>query len=68
MDVIIFDGPSLLSDASAINLVALSDVVLLVIDAQTSRNPKVLEAQALLANIGAPFATVFNRARPGYLE
>jgi Mrp family chromosome partitioning ATPase len=67
-DLIIFDGPSLLDDANAVNLVALCDLVLLVVDAQRSNSTTVLEAEALLSEMGISFATVLNRARPASME
>jgi non-specific protein-tyrosine kinase len=62
-DLVIFDGPSLLTDAGGTNLVMLSDVVLLVVDVQKSQSTTVLEASALLSEMGVSFATVLNRAR-----
>jgi Mrp family chromosome partitioning ATPase len=67
-DLVIFDGPSLLTDATATNLVMLSDVVLLVVDAQKSQSTTVLEASALLSEMGVSYATVLNRARPEAVE
>ncbi len=67
-DLIIFDGPSLLSDPGATNLAVLSDVVLLVVDAQGSQSLTVLEAEALLSRMGVSFATILNRAKPESVE
>lgn len=61
-DLIVFDGPSLLSDTEAINLASLSDVVLLIVDAQRSKSTEVLEAETLLSDIGVSFVTILNRA------
>ena len=62
-DLIIFDAPSLLSNTNTINLVSLSDIVLLIVDAQKSNSSKVLEAEDLLSKVGIAFATVLNRAK-----
>ncbi len=67
-DLIIFDAPSLLSNTSAINLVSLSDIVLLIVDAQKSNSSRVLEAEDLLSKVGAAFATVLNRAKRETVE
>lgn len=62
-DVIIFDVPSLLNDANAVNLAQLSDMVLLVVDEQKSQSAAVVEAKNLLSAISAPFAIVLNRSQ-----
>jgi Mrp family chromosome partitioning ATPase/capsular polysaccharide biosynthesis protein len=61
-DLIIFDGPSLFSDAGAINLLTLSDAVLLIVDARRSQSTKVIEAEALLSEMGVSFAAILNQA------
>jgi len=61
-DLIIYDGSSLLSDPNTINLVSLSDVVVLITDAQKSKSSRVLAAEALLSKMGVPYVTVLNRA------
>jgi tyrosine-protein kinase len=63
-DLIVFDSSSLLTDTSAANLAMLSDVVLVVVDAQKSKSTLVLEAEALLSEMNVSFAIVLNRARP----
>lgn len=60
-DLIIYDGPSLLSDTNTINLASLSDVTVLVMDAQKSKSSRVLAAEDLLSKMGVPYATVLNR-------
>ncbi len=60
-DLIIFDGPSLLTGPSAVNLASLSDIVLLIIDAKKSKSSTVLEAREFLSTMGVPFVTVLNR-------
>ncbi|MDQ2714781.1 MAG: AAA family ATPase [Chloroflexota bacterium] len=67
-DIVIIDGPSLLSDANATNLVQLSDMALLVIDAQKSQSTAVVEAENLLSTIGISSAIVLNRANPESME
>jgi Mrp family chromosome partitioning ATPase len=67
-DLIILDGPALLSDAGATNLVMLSDAVLLVVDAQRSQTTTILEAESLLSRMEVSFAIVVNRARPEAVE
>ena len=61
-DLIIFDSSALLTDPNAIHLAALSDVTLLVVDAQRSRATKASEAEKIFKDIGIDFATVLNRA------
>ena len=61
-DLILFDSSSLLADPNAIHLAALSDVTLLVVDAQRSRATKAREAEKVLRDLGIDFATVLNRA------
>jgi Mrp family chromosome partitioning ATPase len=60
-DLIIFDGSSLLNDTTSINLVSLSDVAVLVMDAQKSKSSRVLAAEDLLSKMGIPYVTVLNR-------
>lgn len=67
-EYIIFDGPSILNDANATNLVQLSDKVLLVVDAHKSKSTDVTEAENLLSTIGTSSAIVLNRASPADLE
>jgi Mrp family chromosome partitioning ATPase len=67
-DIIIFDGPSLLSDLGATNLAMLADVVLLVVDAHSSQNPVVLQAETWLSNIGVSPIIVLNRTGPEFAE
>ncbi|QBD81745.1 tyrosine-protein kinase family protein [Ktedonosporobacter rubrisoli] len=67
-ELIIIDGPSLLSEANATHLALFSDVVLLVVDAQRSQSPNVAEAQQLLANIGVSPFIVLNRVYPEIVE
>jgi protein-tyrosine kinase len=61
-DLMIFDGPSLLSGTGAVDLASLADSVLLVVDARKSKSTTVLEAREFLSKMGAPFVTVLNRA------
>ena len=61
-DIVIFDAPSLLDDANAANLMQLSDMVLLVVNAQTSKSTSVVDAENVLASIHVPSAYVLNRA------
>jgi Mrp family chromosome partitioning ATPase len=65
---IVFDGPPLLGGAGAVNLASLSDLVLLVVDAQQSNSSTVLEARELLSTIGVPFEMVLNRAEPDVVK
>ncbi len=67
-DCIIFDGPPILNDANAANLVQLSDKALLVVDAYKSKSTDVVEAENLLSTIGASSAIVLNRASSEDLE
>jgi len=67
-DLIIFDAPALLDDAGATNLAQLSDITLLVVDAQRSVRTSVAEAEHLLATTGIPSTIVINRARPEIVE
>lgn len=60
-EIIIFDGPSLLHDTNLTNLAALSDAVILVVDAQKSDSDSVLEAEAQLIEMGVFFAVLLNR-------
>lgn len=66
-DLIIFDGPSLLSGTSAVNLSSLSDIVVLIVDAKKSKSSTVLEARELLLKMGAPFVTILNRAERDFV-
>jgi Mrp family chromosome partitioning ATPase len=61
-DLIVCDGSSLLYDADLSSLIGLSDTVLLVVDAQTSQSPAVLEAQSRLTEMGVSSALILNRA------
>jgi len=67
-DLIIFDGPSLLTGPSAVNLASLSDIVLLIIDAKKSKSSTVLEAREFLSTMGVPFDTVLNRTEREVVE
>ncbi len=67
-DLIIFDGPSLLSGTSAVNLASLSDIVLLIIDAKKSKSSTVLEAREFLSKMGVSFVTVLNRTEREVVE
>ncbi|HEU5227214.1 MAG TPA: CpsD/CapB family tyrosine-protein kinase [Ktedonobacteraceae bacterium] len=67
-DLIIFDAPPLLDDAGATNLAQLSDITLLVVDAQKSMRTSVAEAEHLLATTGIASTIVINRARPEIVE
>ncbi len=62
-DLIIFDGPPLLGDASAVHPLMLADAVLLVVDAKRSQSSKVLETEAILTKMGVFFSLVLNRAK-----
>ncbi len=62
-DIIIVDGPDLLSDANAANLIQLSDMTILVVDAKKSESTAIIEAESLLSTIGISFATILNRAK-----
>lgn len=67
-DLVILDGPALLSDANAINLIQLSDITLLVVDAHQGQSTAVMEAGRLLSTIGASSALVLNQAQPERVE
>ena len=67
-DLIIFDGPSFASDNNIANLTSLSDIVLLIVDPQKSKNPKVLEAEELLSKMGVSYVTVLNRTEREVVE
>jgi Mrp family chromosome partitioning ATPase len=67
-DLIVVDSPSLLSDSGTANLVMLSDMTLLVVDAQKSLSTRVLEAKKLLSTVEAPCAVVLNRALADSVE
>ena len=67
-ELVIFDAPALIDDAGATNLAQLSDITLLVIDAQKSSRTSVAEAEHLLATTGIPSTIVINRARPEIVE
>lgn len=67
-DIVIFDGTALLSDADVVNLVMLSDMVLLVVDTQKSKSAQVVEAEGLLTHMRVSFITVLNRARRESVE
>jgi Mrp family chromosome partitioning ATPase len=61
-EIVIFDGPPLLSDANAAHLVQIADLTLLVVDAHHSQSTWIIEAENLLSTLGAPSAIVLNRA------
>lgn len=61
-DLIIYDGSSLLSDPNTSNLVSISDVVVLITDAQKSKSSRVLAAEDLLSKMGVSYVTMLNRA------
>jgi Mrp family chromosome partitioning ATPase len=63
-DLIIFDSSPLLNTASSLNLSALSDTVLLVVDAHKSKSIYLQEAEALLEAIQVPYTPILNRAGP----
>lgn len=67
-DLIIFDAPSLLTDANTTNLVMFSDLVMLVVDARKSNSAQVVEAEEALTRMKASSATVLNRAQPVQVE
>ena len=67
-DLIVFDSSSLLADPNAIHLAALSDVTLLVADAQRGRASQASEAEKVLKDLGIDFATVLNRADRNSVE
>ena len=67
-DLIVFDSASLLTDPNAIHLAALSDVTLLVADAQRGRASKASEAEKVLKDLGINFAAVLNRADRNSVE
>lgn len=60
-DLIVIDGPSLLTDVGAANLLMLSDAVLLTVDAQKSKSTQILEAEGMLSKLKVPFSIVLNR-------
>ena len=60
-DLVIFDGPPLLSDTNASHLVQIADMTLLVVDAQQSQTSWIIEAQNLLSTLGVSSAIVLNR-------
>ena len=63
-DLVVFDAPTLLNDAGAINLAQLSDLTVLVVDAQKSQRSIVVEAEHVLASTNIASTIVLNRARP----
>lgn len=67
-DLIVFDSSSLLTDPNAVHLAVLSDVTLLVVDAQRSRTSKAGEAEKVLKDLGIDFATALNRADRNSVE
>ena len=67
-EIIIFDGPSLLHDTNLANLAALSDAVILVVDAQKSQSDSVLEAEAQLTEMGVFFTVLLNRTAAELVE
>lgn len=67
-DLIVFDSSALLADPNAIHLSALSDVTLLVVDAERSKASKASEAEKMLRDAGIDFATVLNRADRNSVE
>lgn len=66
-DLLIFDAPPLLNDPNTANLVQLSDMTLLVVDAQKSHSTAVIEADRLLSTMEATSVTVVNQASAGYV-
>lgn len=60
-DLIVIDGPSLLTDMGTANLLMLSDAVLLTVDAQKSKSTQIVEAEDILAKLKVPFSIVLNR-------
>lgn len=60
-DLIVIDGPSLLTGVGTANLLMLSDVVLLTVDAGKSKSTQVLEAEDMLSKLKVPFSVVLNR-------
>ncbi|HLX39848.1 MAG TPA: AAA family ATPase, partial [Ktedonobacteraceae bacterium] len=60
-DLIVIDGPSLLTDVGTANLLMLSDAVLLTVDAQKSKSTQVLEAEEMLTKLKVSFSIVLNR-------
>ena len=60
-DLIVIDGPSLLTNVGAANLVMLSDIVLLTVDAQKSKSSQILEAEDMLSKLKVSFSIVLNR-------
>ena len=60
-DLIVIDGPALLTDVGTANLLMLSDVVLLAVDAGKSKGTQVLEAEDILSKLKVPFSVVLNR-------
>ena len=60
-DLIVIDGPSLLTDVGTANLLMLSDAVLLTVDAGKSKSTQVLEAEDMLSKLKVPFSVVLNR-------
>lgn len=60
-DFVILDSGSLLIEAYASNIAMLSDMLLLVVDANKSQSTKVQEATDYLADISIPYITVLNR-------
>ncbi len=68
VDLVIFDGPSFLSDANAANLAQISDMTLLVVDAQHSQTSTIIEARNLLSTISLSSALVLNRTHAEAVE
>jgi Mrp family chromosome partitioning ATPase len=60
-DLIVIDGPSLLTDVGTANLLMLSDTVLLTVDAQKSKSTQILEAEEILSKLKVSFSIVLNR-------
>ena len=60
-DLVVIDGPSLLTDVGAANLLMLSDVVLLTVDAQKSKSTQIVAAEEMLSKLKVPFSVVLNR-------
>ena len=60
-DLIVIDGPSLLTDVGAANLLMLSDAVLLTVDAKKSKGTQILEAEDMLSKLKVSYSVVLNR-------
>lgn len=67
-DLIIIDGPSLLTDVGTANLLMLSDAVLLIVDAGKSKSTQILEAEEMLSKLKVSYSVVLNRTMLKTLE